>query len=192
MSILDKAAGPPVSKDELVKALTAMGPTFQSLLDSDVFDARTKSIIELLGKGLSLADIFEIPADQRHRLLAKGAGMAAAGDLAGAAKIIELVTMLEPLDEKALLALGTILSLQGRYEQAVGALLRCLALDALNAEAYLRLGECLMKAGEADKAAEAFTLAGIHASGPSGEATAARAAELARLCARSATAASAN
>ncbi|KAB0676859.1 tetratricopeptide repeat protein [Aureimonas leprariae] len=122
-------------------------------------DERQKSIVELMGEGLSLADIFGITKDELDALVNQACLFIQAGDTAKARDVLTKLAQLEPTDERGSYLLGTTFQMEGDLERAVFFYTRFLALDATNPEGYLRLGECLMTAGERNEATAAFRTA---------------------------------
>ena len=122
-------------------------------------DANTRRIVERLGSAATLGDAIGITDEQRGALLDLGCRLVQFGKLDDAFAILLRLVQLDPLDERATYALGVIFQLRGELQKAAQMYLYFLALDATNPAGYLRLGECLLRAGEHEEACKAFRTA---------------------------------
>lgn len=156
MSILD---GMPSSRFNLTEMMGIIGPIIEEQLNELELTPRQRSIVELQKKGLSLADILDITQEQRDVLFVKGCTLIQAGKIQQGRDDMILLLRLEPLEARAIYALGVTYQVEGNISLAAKHFVQFLALDATNAEGYLRLGECLMAAGEYDEAADCFDIA---------------------------------
>lgn len=130
---------------------------FARLMNSENLSPKIKSILQAMDEGLSLGDVLGIKKQHRDALIAQGGALMQAGDFSQAQDLLGMVAMMEPLDERAPYLLGIISQQTGDLGGAVRLYVHFLALDATNADGYLRLGECLLTAGEMDEAEGAFT-----------------------------------
>jgi tetratricopeptide (TPR) repeat protein len=128
----------------------------EQVLEKTGLDERQQSILELLGEGLSLGDIMGIKKEHRDVLINQAAIFIQAGELDKARDILGQIIQFEPTEERALYLSGIVFQLQSDLERAAFCYLQFLALDATNPEGYLRLGECLMSAGEYENARHAL------------------------------------
>jgi tetratricopeptide (TPR) repeat protein len=156
MSILD---GMPRSEAELIGAMEVAAPLVQEMLEKMTLPPGAQNILELLRKGLSLADIYGITKEERDALFARGCHLLRAGDIKGARDWLTALYQLEPLDERAIYAIALSHQMEGNYSLAAKLYVFFIALDATNPEGHLRLGECFLSAREYDLARESFHLA---------------------------------
>ncbi len=122
-------------------------------------DADVRALIEASRGGLAPGDIVGVTRDQKEALLDLGCRLAQLERLDDAAVVLLRLVQLDPLEERALYALGVVCQLRGEPEKAVRLHLQFLALDATNPLGYLRLGECLLAAGDHPQAHDAFLAA---------------------------------
>lgn len=153
MSILNSEY---TSAEMMEGSLAYAGSFVADVLAQMDISERDQSIIDHMRDGLSLGDIMGIKKEHRDALINLAIGFIQAGDLDKARDILAQTYQFEPSDERALYLLGTIFQLKGDLERAVFCYLQFLAIDATNPEGYLRLGECLMTAGELDNASDAL------------------------------------
>lgn len=141
MSILD---GLPRSAEAMKAVVAGSSAIMDDYLSQQALSPRAQSIVALLKKGLSLADIMKITPRERDALLVHGIRQMEAGEMEGAQATLTTLHQLDPLDERAIYALAATYQAQENY--AVAGKLYCtfIALDATNAEGYLRLGECFL------------------------------------------------
>jgi tetratricopeptide (TPR) repeat protein len=156
MSILD---GMPKSPAEVTAVLELAVPLIDRCLGSIDLSPKSKEVVELLKQGLSIADIYGITKEERDALLHKGYQYIHAGKLEKARDWLLGVYQIETLDPRVHYALGVTFQLQGDVERAAKLFICSIALNADNPEGYLRLGECLLVAGEHTPAIECFKLA---------------------------------
>ncbi|HKY32713.1 MAG TPA: tetratricopeptide repeat protein [Candidatus Polarisedimenticolia bacterium] len=105
-------------------------------------------------------ELYRQDEEQRARrirsrsLRAEAETKAAAGDLAGAAALLEQASRAEPLDPQVRLEWGRLLHGAGRLDRAEEALREAVRLDPLGAEARYRLARVLSQRGDDAAAAE--------------------------------------
>ncbi|RVU14209.1 tetratricopeptide repeat protein [Methylobacterium oryzihabitans] len=153
MSILD---GMPQSDADMKFIVASASTIVETVLGLSAKTPRAQSILEAMREGLSLADILKIPKEERDALLAQGIRQMQVGDVAGAQATLTTLYYLEPLDARAIYALATTYQAQGNYGAAGKLYAGFLALDATNADGYLRLAECFMANRETEQARACF------------------------------------
>lgn len=122
-------------------------------------DAPTRHILELTSDGTFLGDALGITKAQKQALLDMGCRLIQLGELEKASDVMLRITQLDPLMEGALYGLGVICQMRGELQKAAFMYTQFLALDATNPIGYLRLGECLLAAGEYSEAKAALEMA---------------------------------
>lgn len=154
MSILDQAISDmKAAQDSAGFAERVIGHMLPEL------DADVRALIEASRGGLAPGDVVGVTRDQKEALLDLGCRLAQLERLDDAAAVLLRLVQLDPLEERALYALGVVCQLRGEPEKAVRLHLQFLALDATNPLGYLRLGECLLAAGDHPQAHDAFLAA---------------------------------
>ncbi|MDO1583215.1 tetratricopeptide repeat protein [Rhizobium oryzicola] len=128
----------------------------KDILGQMELDHREQSILDLMQQGLSLGDILGIKKEHRDALINLAASLIQAGELDKARDVLVQTVQFDNLEDRALYLLGVVFQLKSDLERAAFFYLQFLALDATNPEGYLRLGECLMSAGELSEAREAI------------------------------------
>jgi tetratricopeptide (TPR) repeat protein len=154
MSILD---GPFKDQAALEGAVEFAQRVIQNTLPN--LDEDTRSIIEATKDGRSLGDVLGITKEQKAALLDFGCRLIQVGQLDKATDVLLRLNQLDPLEERAMYALGVICQTRGELNKAAQMYLQFLALDATNPIGYLRLGECLIAAKEFDEAYAAIITA---------------------------------
>lgn len=153
-SILD---GMIENEEQLARVLTiadrVAGEIFEELKLND------NEVMQLVKEGLSPADIFDISKDQLDALFTHGLQMVQSGELQKARDVFFRLVQLEGTDERFIYALATTYQLEGDFHTAGKLYIQFLALDATNAEGYLRLGECFLSNQEYDHAESMFRTA---------------------------------
>ncbi len=155
MSILDGLPTPKQVQD----AMKIAAPMMDQLLTD--LPPKEQSIIDLMKKGLPLADIFALTKQQRDAMFLKGCRMIQVGLTQKARDWLTVVHTLDPLDQRVIYAIASTYQLEGDVGTAAKLYIQFLALNATNAEGYLRLGECFLAAGEFDKAQASFGFAKV-------------------------------
>ncbi len=151
MSILDDL-DPRAFEERAIAAAKAFGV----VADSPNVSPKMRSILDHLKDGLSLADIIGLKKEHRDAFLVQAGTMIQAGDLDGAKDMLTQLVTLEPLDERPVYLLGFIAQQKGAFDVAAKLYAYFLGYDATNPDGYLRLGECLLGAGELDNAEGTF------------------------------------
>ena len=153
MGILD---GKTPTPEEAIEAIKIIGPHFDAWLNGPDISPRMKSIIELMGEGMSLAQILDISTPQLDALFIEGTRLIQAGETRKARDLLTGLYQLDPLTARTIYALALTVQLEGEHEKAGKLYIQFLALDATNVEGYLRLGECFLANGEVQHAIDSF------------------------------------
>lgn len=153
MSILD---GMPRTEADMKQIVGGSSTIIDEFLSKAELSPRAQSIVDHLKDGLSLADILKISKEERDALLVQGIRQMQSRDVAGAQTTLTMLHRLEPLDERVIYALATTYQAQEDYAVAGKLYVTFLALDATNAEGYLRLGECFLGNRETEQAYACF------------------------------------
>jgi tetratricopeptide (TPR) repeat protein len=154
MSILD---GPFTDKETMQGAIAFAQTMTREMLPD--LDEDTRRIIELTADGSSLGDALGITKEQKAALLDMGCRLIQVQQLEKATDVLMRLNQLDPLEERAMYALGVVCQMRGEWHKAAQMYLQFLALDATNPIGYLRLGECLLAAKEFAEAHAAFSTA---------------------------------
>lgn len=154
MSILD---GQFSSREQMEGSLAFAQTMLAEALPN--LDKRSRDLIEATQDGSSLGDVLGITKEQKQAILDLGCRLIQAGDLDKATDALLQLSFLDPLEERAMYAMGVICQLRGDLRKAAQMYMQFLALDATNPMGYLRLGECLMAAREYGEARSAFEMA---------------------------------
>ncbi|WP_181705338.1 hypothetical protein [Chthonobacter rhizosphaerae] len=156
MAIMD---GLPGSQNDTMAAHTAMSPLFTEWSEGGDISPRVKSIIDLMGEGMSLAQIHGITRRQLDALFIEASRLLQAGKTGSARDILVRLFQLDPLTARTLYALGLCAQVEGDPETAGRLYIHFLGLDATNVDGYLRLAECFLANGEVQHAADTFDTA---------------------------------
>jgi len=124
----------------------------------------------LMVEGLSLGDIEGLSVHHKEALFQLGCKLMLCNEAEQAESIFIALSLLDPLEARAYYGAGIAMKAQGKLSGAAQLFMQFLSLDATNPDGYLRLGECLVAAGELEEARSAFLAAEALAS----SATAAR------------------
>ena len=170
MSILD---GLPRSAAEAQKILELTGPMVQRVFNSMDLTPKQRSMLDLLNKGFSLADIYGLTQDERDAMFAKGCQLVQAGDIEKARDWLIFLHQLDPLDARIIYVIAVTYQTQGNFSLAAKLYIFFIARDATNPEGYLRLGECLLSARDYGTAADCFQFARTQCERGKGDAVAA-------------------
>jgi Flp pilus assembly protein TadD len=156
-SILD---GLPKNEAEAREAVEMAGRFLETILEDSEFGEMFKNshVIQRMNEGATLAEAIELEEEELEALYAVGHQQLAAQDIAKAKDSFLNLVQLNPLDERFHYGLGVALQLNGEIAPAARAYLGFLALDADNAEGYMRLGECFLFSGELENAEEVFRI----------------------------------
>jgi len=153
------------TKAQLDQMQWASAAMLQDLLDSPELPAPSRQMIELMGEGLSQADILGITKEERDAVFTKGVWQLQQGDIAGGRNTLSVLYRLEPTDERVIYALATSFQAQEDYVTAGRLYLHFMAFDATNPQGYLRVAECFIGNGEITEARELLEGAKIQAAG---------------------------
>lgn len=165
--------------DEMQKALT--GPDAEKLLVQvaqylEVFlnqaGLKENRIVQGLMAGNTPAQTLGLTRDELEALYAAGFTAMTTGDLQRAQDLFTHLALLDPLEARHRYCLGVIAQQKGDHAAALDHLTNFLALDATNADGYLRLGETLAALGRRQDAREAFEIALAEAQKGNGDAIA--------------------
>jgi cytochrome c-type biogenesis protein CcmH/NrfG len=158
MSILD---GLPTSELQFKEAVKLAGPMMDRMLDELKVSTKQQNVIDLMMKGVSLADIYGLTKEQREALFLKGCRMIQVGQTKKARDWLAVMFQLDPLDKRVIYALALTFQIEGNVSKAAKLFIYFLGLDPTNPEGYLRLGECFLVAGEHENAHGSFEFAKI-------------------------------
>lgn len=122
----------------------------------DTLDERTASVVEHLKAGLSPAAILGLTQDHLDAMTLQAMQFLEHGQTQKARDMLLQVHQLDPLYAKALFVIGVSYQMDADLPRAAHFFMHFLALDATNGDGYLRLGECLMAAGETAEARDAL------------------------------------
>lgn len=164
MSILDHPLGNP---DHLPDAIVYAAQMTAAALPE--LDPKTRRILELTADGTSVGDALGITRDQKQALLDLGCRLIQVGELEKATDVLLRLNQYDPLMEPALYALGVICQMRGELQKAAFMYTQFLALDATNPMGYLRVGECLIAAGEFSEARATLEMAKLFAAEGKGQ-----------------------
>jgi len=173
MSILDSLP----SEAEMRRAIEVMAPRIEQLFAGMDLSPKQRSIVELLKKGYSLADIHGFTQDERDAMFARGCQLVQAGEIDKGRDWLMFVNRLDPRDARVVYVIAVTYQTQGNFSLAAKLYVYFIALDASNPEGYLRLGECLLSAQEYAAAVDCFRFAKDQCARGKGNAAAAEHAE---------------
>lgn len=158
VSILD---GMPSSAEDLLGArhyAAAFIELYRGRLDAQL-TPRVRHVLDLMGQGVSLGQIAGIETKERDAILLQACRLLQSGDARKARDLLIPLFRLEPLDARVVYVIAATCQSTGDIATAGKIYVHFLALDATNVEGYLRLAECFLAAGEAENAADMFTVA---------------------------------
>lgn len=124
---------------------------------------RIDDILRLTREGLTLADIAGLTKEQLDALLAQGMRFVELGQTQAARDVLQRLNQLDPTDKRAYYVIGTTYQLDGDLARAAHFYMQYIAFDATDPDGYLRLGECLLAAGETENARSALLSAQVFA-----------------------------
>ena len=182
MSILDLGITSPA---DLERQLGIAAPIINEILNDT--GLAENNFIKLAQAGYSAKEIFEVTDEEMETLFRFGCQSLEAGDLEKARDVFTKLCQLDGLDSRFPFALGGALQLQGSFALAAKMYLLALALDAMRVDAYVRVGECLIAAGEDSEAREVLEIA-MSMSGDDDDAVKKQAAALLKIISARATA----
>lgn len=171
MSIMDLGF---TTGEELVAMIEKGSLSLEGIIDLQGF--ADSNIGKLLQAGYSGKEIFSLTDSEMEALFQSGYQAFGTGDLTGARAVFTRLAQLDQFDARFPFALGATLQLQGELSKAAKCYLLAISLNPIWPEAFVRLGECLILAGELDYARdaleEAIEQASEHESGASVQAEA--------------------
>lgn len=133
-----------------------------ALAEADL-DERTRSIVENMQKGLTLGAAMGLSPEHIEAILTRGKQFVEAERFEAARDVLLRVVQLDPLEARAPYLMGVTYQMEGDLAKAAHFYMHFLALDATNSNGYMRLGECLMAAGETQNARDALRSARVFA-----------------------------
>ncbi len=154
MSILDLKLK---TGNDLSKALEAATPLLEQALQE--LGLANDEIIQLAKEGISPHIAYGLSPEHLDAIFATGINYMQVGEVQKAQGVFLKLNALKSTDARFNYALGTTLQMQGNYAAAAKIYMIALTLDAMNVDAYLRIGECLLASEEFDRAREAFEAA---------------------------------
>jgi tetratricopeptide (TPR) repeat protein len=169
--------GLPRSAEEARKMLELTRPMVERFFASIDLTPRQQSILDLLNKGVPLADIYGLTQDERDAMFAKGCELVQAGEIEKGRDWLMFVYQLDPFDARVIYVIAVTYQTEGNFTVAAKLYICFLAHDATNPEGYLRLGECLLAARDYGTAADCFKFARTQCERGKGDAAAAEYAE---------------
>ena len=155
MSILDQTGFAGNDPEVVMKAAA----DFMAMIERDVDLGEAAPLLQGLKEGLTIAQTLGISRDELEVIYAVGFNLLNNGELDKAKDVFTQLVMMDGIEAKYQYCLGYVFQQQGDIQTAAKMYINFLALDATNPEGYLRLGECLLAAGEKDEAANAFRVA---------------------------------
>ena len=156
MSILD---GMPTSIDEFNAANEWAAPFIEKALGKLNLTREAKSVLDLMKEGVPLKSILNISDKERDALFLAACRAFQFGEIVKARDTLVQLYLLDNLDARVLYVLASTYKAEGKISTAAKIYLHFLALDATNADGYLRLGECFLAAKEFEQAEETFKIA---------------------------------
>lgn len=154
MSILDFGF---TSNEDLQQVMKEAAEVAQQVIEEG--GLADNNHLKLLQAGYSLKEVYEMTDSEMDALFQSGYQALLVGDFESAKAMFVKLHQLDQLDARYPFALGSTWQLQGNVSVAAKMYLVALGLNATWAEAYVRLGECLVMAQELDEAAEMFQFA---------------------------------
>ncbi len=154
MSILDLGYDDP---DTFIEDVNGMMPMVDSVItDLGLAD---NSAVQSIRDGISPHIVLGLTNDHLDAIFATGLRFMQSGDAAKAQVVFTKLVTFKAIDYRFWYALGTALQTQDHPAEAARAYLYALGLEATDVDTYLRLGECLLSAGELENARDTFQMA---------------------------------
>ncbi|MEM9785843.1 MAG: hypothetical protein AAF801_05040 [Pseudomonadota bacterium] len=154
MSLLDLEYDDPNS---LVDDIKEMMPIMDAVIE-DV-GLTNDAAMQSLRAGVSPHIALGLSADHLDAIFASGLNYMRSGEVVMAQTVFVKLVTLKEFDHRFWYALGATLQIQGQLAEATRAYLMSLSLRATDVDGYLRLGECLLAAGEFENALGSFETA---------------------------------
>jgi tetratricopeptide (TPR) repeat protein len=139
------------------KVLATTATFLDAFLKSSGLDRHP--VVQGLMEGQTAAQTLGLSRADLDALYAVGFGALTSGDFGRAQDVFTRLALIDPLEARHRYCLGVIAQQRGDHGAAVDHLVNFLALDATNADGYLRLGESFAALGRRRDAAEAFRIA---------------------------------
>ena len=156
MSILD---GMPESIEQMKSALVIADPMIERALAALNMDQKAKDVMDLMKEGVRLKAILGITDAEIDALFLQACRSFQFGEIEKARQTLVMLTLFDPLDARVLYVMGSTYQAENNLPAAAKFYIHFLALDATNADGYLRLGECFLGAKELQEAEETFKIA---------------------------------
>ncbi len=154
MSILDMGFD---TREEFIVGLELAAPAIDGLFEE--FGWADENFTKLLKAGYSPYEILAMDKEHLNAMFLSGFQYLSAGNLQRAKDTFQLLTQLDPMDERFIFALASAYQLENDYSAAGKLYVFFIALNATDVDGYLRLGECLMGAHEYEEADDVFKTA---------------------------------
>lgn len=147
------------SPGEFKKHIKAAAPLMEKYLeDAGLIDAEW---VKLLKSDCAPKDIFGLDDGEMDALFQFGYQALEGGDFKSAELVFSKLCQLDSLDARFHFAMGATLQLQGHFGPAAKLYLIALSLKATWVDIYIRLGECLLAAGEFEQADGVLSVAEV-------------------------------
>gem|GEM_PF-1940827 len=156
MSILD---GMPENAEQMKAAIDFANPIIEKALADLNLGEKAKDIIDLMKEGVPLKAILNITDNERDALFLQACRSMQFGEREKARQALVMLHLLDPLDARVLYVLGGTYQAENNLKAAAQFYVHFLALDATNADGYMRLGECFLASKEYDMAEDTFKIA---------------------------------
>jgi type III secretion system low calcium response chaperone LcrH/SycD len=125
--------------------------TAQTTLDA-TDQAVWDDFVRFLASGGNLADLKGLEDRHLEALYAMGHQAYGVGDYERAIDLFEYLVILNPLDRRFPLALGSALHMKGSHERAIHYYLMASTLDMMDPVPVFHMGECLIALGQVEQA----------------------------------------
>jgi len=153
MSILDRIFIEEIDSVELAETVR------RSIEELRTIHPEAGELMALISEGLTLGDIAGFGDQHKEALFQLGCRLMLCNEIEQAETIFVMLSLLDPLEARAHYGAGVAMKARGKLPGAAQFFMQFLALDATNPVGYLRLGECLVAAGEIEEARSAFAAA---------------------------------
>lgn len=153
MSILDLGFDDP---DTFMQDVNGMMPMVDSVIaDLGLSD---DGAVQSIREGISPHIVLGLTDDHLDSIFVTGLRFMQSGEAAKAQVVFTKLVTFKAIDYRFWYALGTALQVQGHVAEAARTYLYTLGLEATDVDTYLRLGECLLSAGELENALDTFQM----------------------------------
>lgn len=150
--------------------LTKFGQYMEAFLRESGLDQ--EPIVKGFMAGQTAAQTMGLTRADLDALYAAAYASLTSGNMKVAEDLLTYLCLLDPLEARYRYCLGVIAQQCASPAQALEHFINFLALDATNADGYLRLGECYLALGNKTQAREAFEIAEAEAAKGNGDSTA--------------------